>query len=122
MKDDDEVRKYFARTIGDAFLREAYHRDLSARQACFRMHADPAPRDENVLFHLFQGVKNAFIRKNNFNYHRPHFIRVRRFDSLRWPVRSRKFKPRRDDYVYRIVPRNSGRNANLLRRVQKLTR
>lgn len=42
MKDADEVRKYFARTIGEAFLREAYHRDLSARQACFRMHADPA--------------------------------------------------------------------------------
>ena len=39
---EDEVRLYFARTIGDAFLREAYHRDMSARQACFHMHADPA--------------------------------------------------------------------------------
>lgn len=39
---EDEVRRYFARTIGEAFLREAYHRDISARQACFQMHADPA--------------------------------------------------------------------------------
>lgn len=39
---EDEVRSYFARTMGEAFLREAYHRDISARQACFQMHADPA--------------------------------------------------------------------------------
>lgn len=50
MKDDDEVRKYFARTIGEAFLREAYHRDTSARQACFQMHADPASVNKMLNF------------------------------------------------------------------------